>query len=776
MLDTGLRFGGEFRDPVREAAFQQGRLGETLRLCSLLFLLSAGLNTLFLVSDWRFYGTPHFYVAVPARLAVVAISLVCAWLIRRASNFRQAERVTLLWEAAVALGVAFLVSSRSDLALFVVLLLPAIFYLVAPTSFRCTLAAGIGCSVMMLLGYLGAGPWPSTLLGLGLMLLMLNTALCLVVIHANRLRRLEWTATQAEREAKEALDESRALIERVFMAVPIPLVVASLDDGALLRTNAAGLDYLGSAGATDLGGRAMADFFAHADRRAFMTELARADRVDALEAALTDGRGRRRDVVITGTSLALAQRPAVIAGIVDVTERKAAEARTRWQALHDALTGLPNRLLFQERLQQALKALPDGRVVGLFLVDLDDFKSVNDTLGHDAGDALLIEAGRRLVRAAGTADTVARLGGDEFVVLSGEALTVAGAQDKAERLLCALRAPFQRSGQNVSTRASLGVALAPLHHDDPVELLKYADLALYRAKALGRNIAVIYDEGMRREMNARVAICRELSDAVAQNRIVPFYQPQIALAGGAIDGFEVLARWKHPERGTIPASAFRLGIEDAETAALIDAAILRAALADMSGWLAAGVAVPRIWVNLAADAFRDPHLPRTLLARLTEAGVAPERFGVEVTETVLLRRNGAEAERALRGLREHGVRVALDDFGTGYASLSHLKHLPIDVIKIDRSFVAPVGEGGQDAAIVRAMLGLAADMGLDVIAEGVETRAQEAFLQAHGCRFGQGYRYARPAAASRVPWLAGRASLMPREPAGDAGRDGVAAA
>lgn len=779
MKDDGLlRFGGEFRDAGRETAFQAARLPETLRQCRLIFLISAVLNTFFLVSDWRFFGTPHFFVAVPARLMVVFASLVCLLLIRRAATFRQAEAVTLLWEGSVAVCVAFLVSSRSDLALFVVLLLPAIFYLVAPISFRWTLPFGVGTSVLMLAGYLGFGDLPPTFIGLVLILAMLNFALSLVVIHGNRLRRLEWLATQSERAAKEALGESRAMIERLFMATPIPLVVISMLEGRFLRVNDAALRYLGPRGATDLADIAVAEMFVDEDsRRALIRQLQSAEHVGEFEARIRAVSGEKRDTLITATSLVAAGDNAmVIAGIVDITERKAAEAHVRWQATHDALTKLPNRLLFQERLQQALAGLGEGAGTGLFLIDLDDFKSINDTLGHDAGDALLIEAAARLSRHAEPDDLVARLGGDEFVVLSPKALSPAAAQAKADLLLAALRAPVEHAGQAISSRASLGIALAPQHDGDPVELMKDADLALYHAKALGRNLAVVYEAEMRAAMNARVAICREIGEALAQDRILPFYQPQIVLATGAIDGFEALARWKHPQRGIVPAAAFQRALEDPEASQAIGEAILRKAIADLRGWLEAGIEVPRVWVNLAPGVFRDPHLPQKFLAQLAAAGIPAERFGVEVTETVLLTRNGGDAERALKALRERGVRVALDDFGTGYASLTHLRRLPVDLIKIDRSFVRHLAEDGEDAAIVRAIINLAADLKLDVIAEGVETREQQQFLLGHGCGFGQGYRYSRPVAASRVPWLMRQDGLLPAEPALSAGRGGIVAA
>lgn len=768
MTGERLKFGGEFRDSASESAFRVARLDETLRQCRLLFLLSAALNTLFLLSDWRFAGTPHFFVAVPARLCVVFFSLLCFVLVRRAQRFEAAQAVTLLWEVTTAVAVAFLVSSRSDLALFVVLLLPSIFYLVAPTSFRFTLLMGCGASILMLIGYLGRGPYPSTLLGLVLVLAMLNFALSLVVIHANRLRRLEWLATQAERSAREALEDSQALIERIFMAVPIPLVVAAVADGSFLRANDAAVRYLGEPGATDLNSRSMADCVGLEDRRDVMAGLDDRGWIDALEVSLRDGRGGRRDAVITAASLPIGQIGAVVAGIVDITERKAAEARTRWQATHDALTGLPNRLLFQEKLIEALGNRADG-IVALFLIDLDDFKSINDTLGHDAGDELLVAVGERLVHGLQPGETVARLGGDEFVVIARLAGGIDEAAAKADMLLCALREPFPGDHVVGPMRASIGVALAPHHHDDAGELLKDADLALYRAKALGRNMALIYDPAMREAMHARVEICSAICEAVAQERILPFYQPQIDLRSGAIEGFEVLARWDHPERGIVPAAAFLLALEDPETARQIGEAVLRRAMADLRGWLDAGVAVPRLWLNLAPGVFRDPAFPEVLLGKLAAAGLAPAQFGVEVTENVLLTRQGEQTGPALQQLRAAGIRVALDDFGTGYASLTHLRRFPVDVIKIDRGFVSRVGEGGEDAAIVRAVVALTAELGLEVIAEGIETPDQQAFLFAHGCGFAQGYLYSRPVPADQVPALVGRSGLLPVAGAGQGG-------
>ncbi|WP_164985900.1 EAL domain-containing protein [Bosea sp. Tri-44] len=726
----------------------------------MIFLISAILNTLFLASDWRFHGTPHFFVAVPARLVVVFASLLCFALVRRATRFSQAQAVLIGWEVTTALAVALLVSSRSDLALFVVLMLPSIFYLVAPTAFRWSMVLGVGCSALMLAGYLGRGPMPTTLPGLILVLVMLNFALGLVVVHGNRLRRLEWAATQAERQAKDELVASQAMIERIFMAVPIPLIVTSRDEGRFLRGNDAAKRYFGE----EVTQAQVQDVLLDGGNRRMIARLLHEqEQIKSHEAKVRDGSGAVRDVLITATTLPIGEAPAVVAGIVDITDRKAAEARTRLQATHDALTGLPNRLLFGERLQRELARMArKGGAVGLLLIDLDDFKSVNDTLGHDAGDALLIKAAARLAAAIGPEDFVARLGGDEFIVLTAERLTTVQALAKGERLIEVLRQPCEHAGQTIATRASLGIAFAPEHDRDAVELMKDADLALYRAKANGRNMAIVYEPSMRAAMARRVAVCQGLAGALKEERILPYYQPQVALDTGRIAGFEALARWRHAERGIIPAAAFQEGFQDAEIANGISDAIIAAAVSDLRRWLDAGLDVGHVHVNLAASVFRDPALPERLLAQLAAAGVPADRFGVEVTETVLLTRNADEAERTLKTLRAAGLRVALDDFGTGYASLTHLKRFPVDALKIDRGFVSHVAEGQGDAAIVRALIRLAADLRLDVIAEGVETAEQEAFLREHGCRFAQGYRYAKPAPASLVPRLLQLPDLLPK--------------
>lgn len=760
--NTLLTLGGEFSDRVSEAAFQTSRLPETIRHCRLVFGLSALMNGLFLFSDWRFYGQDHFLVAIPARLAVIAVSIACLLAVLRVERVRQAITVIASWQAITACAVALLVTSRTDLALFVVLLLPSAFYLLVPTTFRATVAAGVFSSVLLLAGYLGPHPDPAIVSGFVLALVTLNVALTLAVVRNNRLSRLEWAATQAERRTKDDLAASRAMMERLFMAVPIPFLVISGE--GRVQANDAAVAFLGSETATETCSSLLDAFIDGDRRRDFLVRLEAGERIEAFEAEIRDAQGQRRDVLITATPMTIGATPATVCGIVDITERKTAEAEARVQASHDMLTRLPNRALFQSQLAEALTAVDqrNGHAT-VFLIDLDDFKAVNDTLGHDAGDALLVQVAAKLIAVAGPDDVVARLGGDEFVILCRQMRTLAQAQAKAERFILALQEPVTHRGHSLSARASVGVAKAPEHDREAIELMKDADLALYRAKSLGRNVAVTYDPGMRAPIIERVRLCRDVQSALEDERIVPYYQAQIDLSSGAIVGFEALARWRHPTRGLIAAGAFADVFNEPELAVAIGNTMLRQVVADVKAWLAAGLDCGTVSINLASSAFRDPELADMLLGKLSDTDIPAHRFGVEVTESVLLARTSHDVAGTLLRLRDAGVRIAFDDFGTGYASLTHLKRFPVDTIKIDRTFVQDVETDEGDAAIVRAVLELGRNLQLDVIAEGVETEGQEAFLYSHGCGMVQGFRYAKPVAASRVPWLISEPNLMPEQ-------------
>ena len=745
--------GGEFRDAGQEARFQAERCPETARHARLLFILSALLNTLFLASDWRFHGTEHFFVAVPARLAVVAVSLGCFLAALRPADFPRLQRLMLTWEGVTAVGVGFLVSSRSDLALFVVLMLPSIFYLVMPTAFRWTVAMGVGCSTAMLVGYLSPVPLSSAVPGLVLGVLMLNFALGLVVTRSNRLRRLEWSATLAERRVKEELAESRRTLERMFMAVPIPLVVTARASGRIVNANDAAYEFFGRTRETlDLDSIEQV-YVEPSSRRTLLGTLARDGRVAGFETRMRLADGAVRDVLMAAAPLDLGagDGQGLMAGVVDITDRKAAEARERHAATHDSLTGLPNRAHFHVSLDRMLaEAEAKGGRVGILLIDVDEFKEVNDTLGHDAGDMLLVEVGRRLAALLPPGGFVARLGGDEFVLLVGGDLAFADVVALATRLLDGLKHPIGYGDLTLSVRASVGVAAYPDHDRDPIELLKDADLAVYAAKGAGRARVAVYDIDLRRALEQRVALARDVADALAEGRIVPFYQPRIDIASGAVVGFEALARWRHPDRGLLAPGAFAAAFEHPELAIAIGDAMVRQVAADMREWQEAGLDFGRVAVNLSTVEFRDQDLAERVLDVLAGAGVPAGRFGIEVTETVFLARCSSQVAEILARFHARGVRIALDDFGTGFASLTHLKQFPIDEIKIDRSFVADIEVDADDATIVTTVIELGRRLGMDVIAEGVETAGQAEFLALHGCGYAQGFGYAKPMAASRV--------------------------
>ncbi|WP_210493811.1 putative bifunctional diguanylate cyclase/phosphodiesterase [Microvirga antarctica] len=736
--------GGEFRAPGREAAFQAERLPDTLRHVRVLFLLSSVLNALFLLSDWRFYGDPHFYVAIPARVGVVAVSILCVWLVRWATTFQHAQRLMLLWELATAIGVAFLVSSHSNLALFVVLLLPSIYYLVVPTSFRWTVTAGVTCSILLLGGYLLPEKANPTETGLILAMVTLNLALILVVTRSNRLQRTEWAATQAAREAKDALVESRAMFETMFKTVPIPLIV-SRADGTLVTTNDAAIRYFGIEPET-LGIRSAAEVYENPDDRAiFLDKLAQDGRVTGFETTIRLADGTLRAVLVAGDMVEIRGEHFVMSAVVDITERKAAEERVWRAASHDSLTGLPNRGLFQSRLEQALaEAERNGTHVSILLVDLDNLKTVNDTMGHDAGDALLKETANRLKVMMRECDTVARLGGDEFVIVVIEPILLANAMSLAEQVLSELRFPFRHGDEVLSGLASIGVAGFPEHDRKPTELLKDADLALYAAKAQGRNRAVAYTPDMRHRIEQRATVSREIQEAVRLGEIIPYYQPKVDLVSGKVTGFEALARWQHPEQGFLTPASFLTAFEDPELSITVGEHMIRQVAGDIRRWLDRGIDCGRVAVNLSTAQFNWIGLAKRFIDILQEAGVPNERLEVEITETVFLGRSSTHVVTALKQFHDSGIRIALDDFGTGYASLIHLKQFPVDDIKIDQSFVTDLETDSENAAIVQAVIELGLSLGMNVIAEGVETEEQAEFLRSRGCAQAQGNLYAEP--------------------------------
>ncbi len=452
-------------------------------------------------------------------------------------------------------------------------------------------------------------------------------------------------------------------------------------------------------------------------------------------------------VEVIARTISYRDGPAGVMAVRDIRERRAAEDRIRHLAHHDSLTGLANRMLFGERLGQALAASArTGEAFAVLCLDLDRFKAINDTLGHRAGDLLLMQVADRLRACAGPGDTVARTGGDEFVVLQAGGSQPQAAAGLAARLVQAMAAPFDLGGKQDGIGASIGVALCPQDGSDAEQLLNNADVALYRAKSQGRGTSCFYEPAMDAHLRQQRRLEQDLRLAFGTRQLEMYYQPQYLCGGdGALVGFEALIRWTHPEHGRVSPADFVPMAEETGLIVPLGLWTLEQACTDALAW-------PdhcRVAVNLSAAQFRGGQLPALVAGILARSGLPARRLELEVTESLLIR-NFDQALETLRGLKALGVRIALDDFGTGYSSLSYLQRFPFDKLKIDKSFIDALEGAKGGRAIVAAILAMSRSLSLDVTAEGVETMEQLAILQSLGCGTIQGYLLGRPMPADRV--------------------------
>jgi diguanylate cyclase (GGDEF)-like protein len=425
----------------------------------------------------------------------------------------------------------------------------------------------------------------------------------------------------------------------------------------------------------------------------------------------------------------------------NVTGRREAERQLAHQALHDSLTGLANRVLFMDRLDQALARLQrHASPLALLFVDLDHFKVVNDSLGHAAGDEVLVQAAERLRRALRPTDTIARFGGDEFVILCEEAAGRIEAEEIAGRISEALARPFKISGQEVVLTASTGIVIANDTHTDAGALLRDADTAMYRAKERGRANSQIFDNGMRMRAVQRLELETALRRAIETDELRVLYQPQVRLADGATVACEALVRWQHPERGLIDPGDFIPIAEESGLITPLGAWVMRRVVADMQR---SGASLP-VSVNVSPRQLADPNFVDNVRDIVTEARIGPGELCLEVTESALFSDPDTALLR-LTALRAIGVRLAIDDFGIGFSSLWHLRQVPeVDLLKIDRAFISDIGSNPKDSAIVGAVIVLAGSLGMEIVAEGIETREQAEELRAMGADYGQGWFFGRP--------------------------------
>lgn len=432
--------------------------------------------------------------------------------------------------------------------------------------------------------------------------------------------------------------------------------------------------------------------------------------------------------------------------IQDITEQRERAGEIERLAFSDTLTGLPNRALFQKLFAAALAAAEQNDSnVGLLMLDLDHFKDVNDTLGHDAGDALLRTVSERLLSVYRDIGTVTRIGGDEFAIILPDIRDPDDLRESTERILELLRHPHKHGGLSIS--ASVGSALYPQDDRTTKQLLKNADIALYKAKGVGRNRYVAFEAGMRIEVEDRLALLGEIKSGIAKTEFVLYYQPLVSVAPPqAVIGFEALMRWTHPDRGVLTPDKFLAGFEDQELSLALGEVALESAMAQMRTWLDQGIQFRQVAVNLSASQFRTGHLAQTVIDKLARWGIPPACLALEVTENVYMGWDSDEVGETIRTLHGAGIQIALDDFGTGYASLTNLKNFPIDQLKIDKSFIQDLN----DPAIVAAILMLGATMGMAVVAEGVEDKIQLDLLRMMGCDQAQGYYFAKPMPAAQV--------------------------
>ncbi|MFQ5992696.1 MAG: putative bifunctional diguanylate cyclase/phosphodiesterase, partial [Nitrospiraceae bacterium] len=436
----------------------------------------------------------------------------------------------------------------------------------------------------------------------------------------------------------------------------------------------------------------------------------------------------------------------------DITERKQAEETIVHQAYHDALTNLANRRLFMERLALALGRVPwHKRLVGVLFLDLDHFKSINDALGHSVGDRLLQAVAERLTACVREGDTVARLGGDEFAIALADVARASDVPKVAQKIIEALSKPYVLEGREFFTTTSIGISISPDDAQDPESLVKNADIAMYRAKKLGRNNYQHYSPDMNAQAFERLAIETSLRHALEREEFFLEYQPQFDIGTGRLIGYEALVRWRHRDLGMISPGKFIPLAEESGLIVPIGEWVLRTACAQNKAWQAAGLPSIRVAVNVSPRQLRQDNLLPLVERILRETGLHPTHLELELTESSI--QDSEEVIQLFSQLQSMGVQIAIDDFGTGYSSLNHLKRYPIDKLKVDQSFVRDIAHDPHDRAIVKAIIALAHSLNMNAVAEGVETEAQMAYLRSLKCDEAQGYLLGRPMSAQDASQL-----------------------
>ena len=581
---------------------------------------------------------------------------------------------------------------------------------------------------------------------------------------------LKTLPVRALNRALASLRQSEQLFSKAFHASPDPVMICRAHDGSIISVNEEFTRLTGYA-PSEVIGRTQGEVMLWVDEKNVeqaRQQLSLNQAVHNLEMTLATKSGERRDMLVSSEMTEINDARCVLTVARDVTEEKRAEQRMAYLANYDHLTGLPNRALFRDRLAGAmLRAERAERLVGLLYLDLDRFKQVNDSLGHPFGDALLKQVAERLQQCVRRTDTVAhpaasredahgttvaRVGGDEFTIVLEGIQHIDEITRIAQRILSNVSNAFDLEGHQVYVGVSIGITVFPFDDDDLDNLVRNADAALYRAKALGRNNFQFYTDDLNANAEERLWLEMELRQALDRDQFELVYQPKLNLRTNLITGVEALLRWRSPNKGLVSPAEFIPLLEETGLIVSVGAWVLHTACEQAATWTRAGLNLTMA-VNLSARQFRDDDLTGVIRSALINSGLAASQLELEVTESLLME-DSASSQSTLASIKQMGIHISVDDFGTGYSSLAYLKRFPLDTLKIDRSFVKDMGIDPDDTAIVRAVIALARSLRLTVVAEGVETQEQLAHLREALCDQAQGYFITRPmTAAAFETWM-----------------------
>lgn len=575
---------------------------------------------------------------------------------------------------------------------------------------------------------------------------------------------------RALNRALESLRQSEQLFSKAFHASPDPVMICRVRDGYVLNVNDNFVRLSGYA-ASEVIGHVQADLqlWRNAEGGILAEQELCLDKASQnLELMLLTKSGEHRDMLISSELISINDENCLLTVARDVTEQKRAEQRMAYLANYDHLTGLPNRALFRDRLQGAMqRAQRAEHLVGLLYLDLDRFKQVNDSLGHQVGDQLLNQVAERLQQCVRRVDTVAlasglteapdstvaRLGGDEFTIVLEDLKHIDEVTRIARRIVTELAAPFDLEGRQIFVGASVGITVFPFDDVDLDNLIRNADAAMYRAKALGRNNFQFYTADLNANAEERLWFEAELHQALELDQFELVYQPKLNLRTNTISGVEALLRWRSPRKGLVPPLEFITLLEETGLIVPVGAWVLKTACKQAVAWARGGMDLSMA-VNLSARQFGDTSLIKVIQSAVLDSGLPFSQLELEVTESLLME-DSESSQEALASIKQMGIKISMDDFGTGYSSLAYLKRFPLDTLKIDRSFVKDVGVDPDDTAIVRAVIALSHSLQLTVVAEGVETHEQLMFLRDARCDQAQGYFISRPMdAATFEAWMA----------------------